>query len=77
MSSSNTFTNDLMQTSISDAYKYSTFSPYINNMKSPTYSPVCIFCSCKETVSLMNDGGSFRSCSGCKKQFKAVILHHR
>lgn len=75
MSSSNTFTKDLMQTSLNDAYKYQTFSPYINNMKLPTYSPVCIFCSCKSSVSLINDG-SFRNCNNCKRQFKAVIMRN-
>jgi len=76
MSFSNTFTKDLIQTQITDAYQYNTYSEYINNMKKPQYSPICIFCSCKETVSLVSDGGSFRQCSHCKKQFKAKILCH-
>jgi hypothetical protein len=75
MSSSNTFTRDLTQTSLNDAYKYNSFSNYINNMKLPTYSSICIFCSSKETSSLMDDG-SFRKCKRCNRQFKAVILHN-
>lgn len=75
MSSSNTFTRDLVQTTIDDAYKYETFSQYkpLQKIKIPKYSPICIFCSCKESTHLLNDG-SFRSCTNCKKQFKAVIL---
>jgi len=75
MSFSNTFTKDLIKTELTDAYQYNTHSEYINNMKKPQYSSVCIFCSCKETVSLVSDG-SFRQCSNCKKQFKAKILCH-
>ena len=75
MSSSNTFTRDLTQTPLNDAYKYQSFSNYINNMKLPTYSSICIFCSSKETTLLMDDG-SFRKCNGCNRQFKAVILHN-
>lgn len=62
------------QTSIQDAYQYHTFSPYINNMKSPIYSVVCIFCSHKESTPLMTDG-SFRNCNRCKKQFKALMIN--
>lgn len=75
MSSSNTFTKDLTQTQINDAYHYQTYSSYINNMNKPNFSPICIFCSCKESVSLVPDGGSFRQCNHCKKQFKAMILN--
>ena len=75
MSSSNTFTRDLTQTSLNDAYKYHSFSNYINNMKLPTYSAICIFCSAKETTLLMDDG-SFRKCKICNRQFKATILRN-
>lgn len=74
MSSSNTFTRDLTQTPLNAAYAYNSFSNYINNMKLPIYSSICIFCSSKETTLLMNDG-SFRKCNGCNRQFKAGILH--
>jgi hypothetical protein len=38
------------------------------------YSPVCIYCRNATSVSLMNDGGSFRQCNKCKKHFRANIL---
>ena len=76
MSNSNTFVKELNATSISDAYQYQTFSPFISSTKNilrPNYSPVCIFCSHSESKALMNDG-SFRECNRCKKQFRAVVL---
>ena len=73
MSNSNTFNNNLVQTDVNTAYSFQTFSGYINNMKAPKYSAICIFCSCKESVPLINDG-SFRQCNQCKKQFKARII---
>lgn len=77
MSNSNTFSDNLNQTSLDDAYRYNTFSQYINNMKKPIYSPTCIFCSCQNTISLVNDSGSFRQCTNCKRQFKAIILDYK
>ena len=38
------------------------------------YSPQCIFCGNPSSVQLMNDGGSFRQCQRCKKNFRAKIL---
>jgi hypothetical protein len=76
MSNSNTFVKELNKTSISDAYQYQTFSPYIassKNILKPNYSPVCVFCSHPESKALMNDG-SFRQCNQCKKQFRAVVI---
>ena len=73
MSNSNTFNNNLVQTDVNTAYSFQTFSGYINNMKPPKYSTICIFCSCKESAPLINDG-SFRQCVQCKKQFKAQII---
>jgi len=73
MSNSNTFNNNLVQTDVNTAYSFKTFSGYINNMKAPKYSAICIFCSCKESSALINDG-SFRQCVQCKKQFKAAII---
>ena len=75
MSNSNTFNNsNFQQTSITDAYQFTSFSQYINNggLKS-NFSPVCIFCSSKESNALTNDG-SFRKCNRCKKHFKAILL---
>ena len=76
MSFSNTFTKDLNQTPFEDAYKHQTYSEHkpLKDFKLPKYSPICIFCSCKDTIPLVNDGGSFRNCTNCKRQFKAVIL---
>jgi predicted nucleic acid-binding Zn ribbon protein len=42
------------------------------NMKVPTFSPVCIFCSCKDSV-VLNQDGSFRQCKKCNKQFKSTF----
>ncbi len=74
--SNNTFNNNnLQQTPLSSAYQFNSFSSYINNNGlSSRFSPVCIFCSSKETTPLTNDGGSFRNCNRCKKQFKAQII---
>jgi hypothetical protein len=76
MSNSNTFIKELTTTTISDAYRYQTFSPFISssqNILRPNYSSVCIFCSNKESKPLMSDG-SFRQCAQCKKQFRAVVI---
>ena len=58
---------------INDAYQFNTFSQYIvNGGLNTRFSPICIFCSSKESVSLTSDG-SFKQCNRCKKQFKARI----
>lgn len=72
MSKPNLFQDKLVQTQIDDAYAYKTHSEYINQMKMPTFSHVCIFCSNRESIPLLNDG-SFRCCLRCNKHFKAVI----
>lgn len=74
MSNSNVFTNNLAQTSIGDAYQFSTFSEFIKTQSMATFSPLCIFCSSNNTFSLSNDGGSFKQCRTCRKQFKALLL---
>ncbi len=61
------------QTNYLEAYKYETHSDFIKKMKPPQYSSKCIFCSFTETKPLTNDGGSFRQCPKCNKQFKAMI----
>ena len=40
------------------------------------YSSLCIYCSSQDTTALMpsQDNGSFRRCTGCKKEFRAKIL---
>ena len=73
MSNPNMFNNNLQQTNINDAYRFQSFSDYINNNGLQTkFSPVCIFCSEKESLSLISDG-SFRECKRCKKQFRARL----
>jgi hypothetical protein len=71
MSNPNMFNNNLRETTINDAYHFESFSEYINNKGLQTnFSPICIFCSSNDSVSLINDG-SFRKCRKCKKDFKA------
>lgn len=58
------------QTSVNNAFDFtSTITP---QQVLSTYSPICIYCSSKETNALMNDG-SFRQCLSCRKNFKATI----
>jgi uncharacterized CHY-type Zn-finger protein len=70
------FNNNLRETPINSAYIFETTN--INNQFIQTglkngFSPICVFCSCKDSISLMKDG-SFRSCNNCRKQFKARPL---
>jgi len=74
MSNSNVFTNNLAQTSLNDAYKFNTFSDFIQKQAITNFSPTCIFCSSNNTLSLTKDAGSFRQCNICKKQFKALLI---
>ena len=67
------FTNNLQQTSINDAYRFTTFSEFIKTQSSVNFSPLCIFCSSNNTFSLSPDG-SFKQCRSCKKQFKALFF---
>ena len=42
------------------------------------YSPVCIFCKNNSSIPLMPslcDGGSFRQCCRCKKNFRADVIN--
>jgi hypothetical protein len=40
------------------------------------YSPTCIYCKNLTSTSLLNDdGGSFRRCDRCRKNFRAIILN--
>jgi hypothetical protein len=74
MSNSNTFNNsNFQQTPLGDAYRFSTFSQYINNGGLQSrFSSKCIFCPSTESTALITDG-SFRQCKRCKKQFKAIL----
>jgi len=70
--------NNINSTSLDNAYKFHSFSSYINTYLnnyelSSRFSPVCIFCSSRETQSVMNDG-SFRLCNRCNKVFKPQFL---
>jgi len=61
-------------TQLDEAYK-------IHHINSKTYSglilynPTCIFCNHSFSRSLMNDGGAFRQCERCRKNFKANIIN--
>jgi hypothetical protein len=70
-----TFSYNLVKTPINQAYQYETHSEFIKKMKMPKYSPICIFCSSSKTDPLVNDGGSFRRCVNCRKDFRATIIN--
>jgi hypothetical protein len=58
---------------LNDAFKI----PHVqSNTYSGTilYDPTCVFCSHKHSIPLMNDGGSFRQCYKCRKNFRAKII---
>jgi hypothetical protein len=78
MSNSNTFNNaNFPETPINDAYKFSSFSPYImNGGLDSKFSPNCIFCQSNNTMNLINDG-SFKQCNSCRKQFKANLSNNQ
>lgn len=62
-------------TSLDEAYKihHINSNTYSGTIK---YSPVCIYCKNPSSKSLMNsDGGSFRQCDKCKKNFRAVVMN--
>ena len=61
-------------THLDDAYKihHTNSNTYGGNI---CYNPTCIFCSHPNSSSLMNDGGSFRRCDKCKKNFKANTIN--
>ncbi len=61
-------------TPLDDAYKIHHVSPntYTGTIK---YSTICIYCNYPQSISLMNDGGSFRQCNKCRKHFRASILN--
>ena len=63
-------------TNLDDAYK-------IHHINSTTYSGTirysgtCIFCNNPNSTALMNtDGGAFRRCDKCKKNFRAKVLNN-
>ena len=61
-------------TPLEDAYKiHHTYSTtYGGTIR---YIPTCIYCSHKTSTSLMNDGGAFRRCDKCRKNFRANVMN--
>jgi len=39
------------------------------------YNPTCIYCNNPSSKSLMNDGGAFRQCERCRKNFMATVIN--
>lgn len=64
---------DIIQTPIDSAYKYETYSEFIKRTEPVKFSSICIFCSARDSIPLLDDG-SFRRCSTCRKNFKAAIV---
>ena len=69
------YISNISYTPLDEAYKihHINNNPYQNN-NPQQYSPKCVFCSHNESLALLNDGGSFRRCMNCRKEFKANIL---
>jgi len=62
-------------TNLDEAYKihHINSNTYTGSIK---YSPVCIYCNNVKSTPLLNgDGGAFRQCSQCKKNFKANTIN--
>ena len=62
-------------TNINDAFHFSTTMPKQTAVKGSKFSPDCIYCSCKNSTALIQEG-SFRKClnPSCRKQFQAKML---
>jgi len=60
---------------INDAFHFSTTMPKQSAVKGSRFSPDCIYCNCKNTTALIQEG-SFRRClnPSCRKQFQAKML---
>jgi hypothetical protein len=61
-------------TSLEEAYKihHTNSNTYGGTIQ---YSTACIFCKNPTSIPLMNDGGSFRRCERCRKNFKATVIN--
>jgi hypothetical protein len=61
-------------TPLDDAFKihHTNSNTYSGTLK---YSMACIYCRNPTSISLMNDGGSFRQCNKCRKNFRATVLN--
>ena len=64
---------DITHTPIESAYNYETYSEFIKSTEPVKFSSICIFCSARGSIPLLDDG-SFRRCSTCRKNFKAAIV---
>jgi hypothetical protein len=91
--SNNTFngSKNLVQTSLDDAYKFETFSSFINNNintnnntnnnKNNIQPTQRLYFSpqcifCSSNNSIsLINDGSFRQCQSCNKQFKSLLIH--
>ena len=60
-------------TPVEDAYLINHVNPntYRGEIK---YGKNCIYCYSVNTIGLLNDGGCFRKCKTCRKNFSAQIL---
>jgi hypothetical protein len=70
--------NNIMNyTNLDEAYKIHHIRPdtYDSNVK---YSQICIYCNNPSSIPLMlkYDGGIFRHCNKCKKNFRAIIMNN-
>ena len=66
--------NSMNFTPLEDAYKIHHVSS--NTYSGPIfYSSVCIYCKNATSMPLINDGGSFRRCDRCRKDFRAIVLN--
>jgi len=66
-------------TPLDDAFKiqHTNSNTYGGTIK---YSTICIYCNHPHSKSLMNDGlmgdgGAFRQCARCKKNFMATVMN--
>lgn len=63
-------------TPLDEAYKihHVNSNTYTGTLK---YNPTCIYCNHNSSTPLMNDrdGGSFRRCNKCKKNFRATTIN--
>ena len=64
-----------LKVDINDAFHFSTTMPKQSAVKGTRFSPDCIYCNCKNTTALIQEG-SFRRClnPSCRKQFQAKML---
>jgi hypothetical protein len=61
-------------TPLDDAFKiqHTNSNTYGGTIK---YTATCIYCKNPSSKSLMNDGGAFRQCERCRKNFMATVVN--